>query len=73
VTVLIWCGSVRGADHHRRPQANSSGILNAEPAQMMVKPKARVVPGEDHRQGWAASQALPVFGVIFKARRFCGS
>jgi hypothetical protein len=39
----------------------------------MVTAKARVMPGEDHRQGWAASQALPVFGVIFKARRFCGS
>jgi hypothetical protein len=49
------------------------GILNTLPAQMMVKPKTRVVPGEDHRQGREASQDASSFRVVFKARRFNGS
>jgi hypothetical protein len=49
---------------------------------MMVKPKAGLNPGEDHRLRWQAllgacrfggGAAGPVLEVIFKAGRFNGS
>jgi hypothetical protein len=52
------------------------------PAQMMVKPKAGLNPGKDHRRWWQAplgarrvggSAEGAVLEVIFKARRFNGS
>jgi hypothetical protein len=58
------------------------GNSQSGPAQMMVKPKAGLNPGKDHRLGgrcrWVpavlgAAPAGAVLEVIFKAGRFDGS